>query len=592
MAVGFRRLSIFDLAGGAQPLWNEAGDVAAFLNGEVFNFRELRRDLEAAGHRFRTNADTEVLPHLYEEHGLDLFPRLNGMFAIVIWDSRRRRLALARDPLGIKPLYLARQPGRILFGSELKGLFALGAERRVSPEGLEAYLTLRYCPEPMTLAEGVEKLPAGCMLVVEDGRVQTRRWYDLWSRVTPEPRAEARRERFFALLADAVRLQLEADVPVGVQLSGGLDSSLLTGAAAAVRAPETFFVRFAGSRVDESPYVRAVVSATGARHHEIPVSEEALEERIEKVVWFLDDLVGDSAAVGSLLISEFAARSVTVLLSGCGGDELFAGYEHHLLRPALAWLRRVPGLLRRPALAVAGRFHEGADLYAAALDRFPRDPLDLYLLQTRQAYPATLARYLRGRDRGDGWRSLVAEKARAASGRDAVGQALSLDLTLYLRDQLLPLLDRTTMAASIEGRVPLLDHRLVELMSGVSGSDLVGWPPRKKSLMRRWIAGRVPDALLDRPKQGFGGPVARWLHHGLDARLERELAAPGGWRDLLDPAEVRRDLAAFRRTGRKADLLFSVLLFLMWHRAFIDEWTGRPPAAARRPLLPPEEAAS
>src|SRR5229473_3510386 len=357
VGLGMRRLSIIDVSGGHQPISNEDESIWIVLNGEIYNFQSLRDEMEAKGHTFRTRSDTEVIVHLYEEEGVELFKRLRGMFGLAIWDAKRERLVLGRDRIGEKPLFIRREHGRLLFASELKSILQVeGVPRRLNHAALEEYLALGYVPAPLCLLEGIEKLQAGHYLIAENGRVELHEYWDVPFGQMEKHSEEEWIERIRAKIQEAVRMQLVSDVPLGAFLSGGLDSSTIVAAMAALtgRPVKTYSIGYQGehSYYNELPYASVVSKAFGTDHHEIVV-RPAVSELLPKLVWHLDEPVADSACLTTYLVSKLARESVTVILSGVGGDELFGGYRRYLGDSVRRWYQFLPGPVRHillPAL--------------------------------------------------------------------------------------------------------------------------------------------------------------------------------------------------------------------------------------------------
>ncbi|MCL6554482.1 MAG: asparagine synthase (glutamine-hydrolyzing) [Firmicutes bacterium] len=597
-ALGMRRLAVIDLAGGHQPLANEDGTVWVVLNGELYNYRALRRELARRGHRFRTQSDTEVLVHLYEELGERLVEPLRGMFAFALWDARRERLVLARDRLGEKPLLYACLPGRLRFASELGALLADPAlPRQVDPLAIHHYLTLQYVPSPHSMLAAVRKLPPAHRLVWERGELRLERY---WA-PRPGPRLTLPYRELVAgtraRLHEAVRLRLVADVPLGAMLSGGVDSSAVVAcmAAAAAEPVRTFTIAFAEGPYSEAAHARAVARALGTDHHELVLDPALVRDELPAIVARLDEPLADPAAVPLFALARLARRHVTVALTGDGGDELFGGYQRYAADPLAGLLALVPRPLRArlvaplvqaaAALLRAGQPAPGAlpperDL-AAALERLvaaaelPPDasvvrwgayfsePLKaaLYdgLARAAAGAPATVA--------------LLAGCAAAAAwpGAGRLDRTLLTDLTTYLADGLLMKADRMTMAHGLEARAPLLDHELVEWVARAPEAAKVrGW--QTKRLLRDAVRGLVPEPVRRRGKQGFGVPLAGWLRGPL-LPLARELLldSTARRRGYFRPALVEQ-LLAEHLTGRRdhAKRLWALLCLELWHRTVLE----------------------
>jgi asparagine synthase (glutamine-hydrolysing) len=541
VALGMRRLSIIDVAGGQQPIGNEDGSIQVVFNGEIYNHHELRRDLESRGHRFQTRSDTETIVHLYEEIGDDFVTRLRGMFAIALWDARSCRLVLARDRVGIKPLSYWRTPdGGIAFCSELRSFLALDRfPRRLDERGLAAFVSLGYVPDPLAAFAGVAKLPPGHVLIwsLERGAEVRRYWTPAVPEIAGVSETEAA-DRLRELLADAVTSHLEAEVPLGAFLSGGLDSSTVVALMARTAAlePRTFSIGFDVEAFNEAPHARRVAAAIGTCHTDLEVRPDA-DQWIDSVVGLFDEPFADSSALPTYLVSWLARQHVTVSLSGDGGDELFGGYTRYLdalRRPSLpVWARSLFRTVGRALPHVApGR--------GRLLDR----------ARSRQAgYAATVALPLPPADGGiaaprlvprDGeFDDVLSDAFLAAGARDFVSQMMLVDVATYLPGDILTKVDRASMAVSLEARVPLLDHPLVEFALGLPAqlkiSDGMG-----KRVFRRAIHGWVPPEVLDHPKLGFAVPLGRWFRGALRHRIDRLAMANGGLYEFLDRAAVQR----------------------------------------------------
>ncbi len=527
VALGMRRLSIIDLKTGHQPLANEDHSVWVVFNGEIYNYRELTEMLLALGHRFATASDTEVLVHLYEEYGEQCVNRLRGMFAFAIWERARRTLFLARDRLGIKPLYYADTPQGCVFASELKAIAqSPWVSQQVSPDALTAYLQYGYVPDPLTIREGVSKLPPGHTLTVVDGRAGApRRYWDsarfFRNGAPPVHEEEAMEALLQARLESAVRSHLVSDVPVGAFLSGGVDSSTVV-AIMALEASgpiKTFSVGFREAGYNELPYARRVAEFFGTDHHELLVEPADLGV-LEDVLSALDEPFADPSAIPTYLVSRLARQHVKVVLSGDGGDELFAGYDRYLIdrrRRHLGILgdTGLGGPLRRVSEALPEGTAGKNYLYNLSLPRMER------YLDSISLFPArAIDNLLDLAPTGTG--SALDGVLTAGQGLDPLSRLQDFDLRTYLPGDILTKLDRMSMANSLEARVPLLDHPLVEFACGLS-PRLRLRAGETKYLLKRVLKGRVPAEVLTRPKQGFAVPLESWF----SSRL------PGFFRDQL-----------------------------------------------------------
>ncbi|HKI66699.1 MAG TPA: asparagine synthase (glutamine-hydrolyzing) [Solirubrobacterales bacterium] len=584
VALAMRRLSIIDLAHGDQPIANEDGTVTVVQNGEIYNYRELRRELEGRGHRFRTASDTEVLVHLYEEHGEDFAERLRGMFAIAIWDARERRLLLARDRFGIKPLYYRLRDATLSFASELKALLEQpGFSREVDPRAVAAFLAFNSIPAPLTIFAEARKLPPGTLAVWRDGELRQRRY----ARPAPVPAAETRRrpaaelaEELRETLRGSVRAHLEADVPVGVLLSGGVDSAGLVALAAGEQAEpvKTFSVGFEEASFDELERARLVADRYGAEHHEIVLRPDAVE-LLPKLVEAFDEPFGDSSALPTYLVSELAAGEVKVALSGEGGDELFGGYYTYvadLLAPRVGRLAALaaPLIERLPSSDAKVSFDYKAKRFARSAGLPPLERhlgwKQIFTTTQRQALladgPKTHA-YRGKSSRRQSWDPVEIYRERFAEtvGAEPLARLQDVDLGIYLVDDLLVKTDRSSMAHSLELRVPFLDNEVASLALGLA-TPLKVRGTAKKRLLRQALAPLLPEQILRAPKQGFSIPVAAWLRGPLQGfareTLSAETLARQGW---LDPAAVTR-LLDDHCAGRE-DLsrqLWGLIAFTLW----------------------------
>jgi len=588
VGLGHRRLSIIDLETGHQPLGNEDGSVWIVYNGELYNYPEIRANLEKAGHRFATSSDTEVIVHAYEEYGADCLKAMNGMFAFAIWDNNRHRLLLARDRLGIKPLYYARLPHCLLFGSELKALLAHpDFERRLDLAALNLYLSLEYVPSPHSIFKGVNKLPPGHFLLVEGSDVRLERYWDLRldkseprsTRTLAECTAEVRQ-----LLYDAVEMELIADVPVGVLLSGGIDSSAVAAmmTRASSRPVPSFSVAFDDPSFDESAHARLVARHLGTEHHEFRLSADAALQTLPEIVASLDEPLGDSSIIPTYCLSRFTKEHVKVALGGDGGDELFGGYstlQAHRLADyyqwlAPAWLRGLvePWVLEKLPVSFDNLSFD------FKMRRFLRDyslpPVVRHHRWLGSFTPEEKVRLLgpmMGENHG-GVVDLVESHAHEAHTGDPLNQVLYCDLKLYLEGDILVKVDRASMANSLEVRVPLLNRLLVEYAAHLPHNfKLHGFTT--KFLLREALKGILPESILTRGKKGFNAPVAKWFAGPLKSLLEDLLSAGHLKRQgLFQPdyvATLIREHQARHRDHRK--LLWTLVAFQMWY----ENWMGQ-----------------
>ena len=576
-ALGMRRLAIIDVVGGGQPVYNEDRTVAAVFNGEIYNFVELREQLITRGHRFATDSDTEVLVHLYEEHGEDLVTHLRGMFAFAIWDTARRRLLLVRDRVGKKPLYYRQSGTSLAFASELKAVMADPAvSREVDPVALHHYLTYQYVPAPWSIYRGVRKLSPGHLLVWQDGEVSLRRYWKL--DFTPRPvgcereAAEQARE----LLLDATRVRMVSERPLGAFLSGGIDSSAVVAAMARLsdRPVKTFCIGFDDQRFDERSYAATVARRYGTDHHEFVVAGSSALEVLPTVTRHFDEPFADSSAIPSFFVAELSRRHVTVVLNGDGGDESFGGYRRYAYmnrvgrmqppKPLRSMLTGIgSALMQRTATPQLQRVGRGLRLlsetpqhrYATLMSHF-----------TGEAKDALYTRAMHEQVAGVDSNELISRVFDASPADEDVNRLMDVDVNTYLPGDLLVKVDITTMAHSLEARSPFLDHRLMEWAAGLPGRWKVDGRVTK-ALLKKAMTPWLPPELISRPKAGFGVPMADWLRCELrplafDLLTDHTARSRG----LFRPEVVRQLLQDHVEGRDRSTRLWSLLQFELWHR--------------------------
>lgn len=583
LAIGMQRLSIIDLAGGKQPISNENGTVTIVFNGEIYNYHELRERLRARGHMLKTLSDTEVIVHLYEELGEDCVKELRGMFGFALWDSARQRLFLARDRLGIRPLYYKSQNGALLFGSEIKSiLMHPEARESLNLQALGHYLSLKYVPAPETMFSGIHALRPGHTLTCDRTGIKIKRYWDVSfaANDTHHVSEESWAEQLEALLRESVRLHLVSDVPFGAFLSGGVDSSLIVALMHQVmEVPvKTFSVGFQGGGAEafsELPYARLVAKQFGTDHHEIYVTPNDLMNLAEKVIWHLDQPVADNACVANYMVSKLASQHVKMALTGEGGDELFAGYARYageqlssLFRVvpspaksmALAAVERLPGL-RRPKVALRALCQPDALIrltnWFPLFNRARKSSLLNDDLFHQLADP-----YAEG---------VFHAQLDGAKTKDWLSRMLYVDTKLWLPDDLLARGDKTSMAASLEGRVPLLDHKLVEFAASLPSNMKIKRLARKyllKKVARKWL----PAEVIDRKKEGFPMPFSLWFRKECRPFVHDLLSsATVKRRGLFRPDYVQTLLQEHdAKTADHGNLIWGLLSVELWHRAFLD----------------------
>jgi asparagine synthase (glutamine-hydrolysing) len=600
VGLGFRRLSIIDLSLGHQPISNEDGTVWIVFNGEIYNYRELRSFLLSKGHVFKTQSDTEVIVHLYEELGPQCLEKLRGMFAFAIWDENRKTLFLARDRVGIKPLYYSLTDKTLVFASEIKAILAdLSIDRELAPEIIDRFLTFLYVPGEETLLKGVRKLAPGHYLLVKNGKAELRQYWDLqFSKPSNPLSLDDAEKELSSLLAEAVELHMIADVPVGVLLSGGVDSTAVLSFAAERTDKEisSYTVGFSDSGVaDERPYAKLAAEKFGTQHHDMTITASDFAEFLPQYVWHMEEPVCEPPAVAMYYVSKLAKKYVKVLLSGEGGDEAFAGYSNYR---NILWLERLKRIM--PALnGVASRGLSGVSswLHSSRLAKY--SPLmtatfpDYYYSRTSSPY----------RYSGNGLSELYSADFERSIDREytvepvqklfsqvkdqgILDQMLYIDTKTWLPDDLLIKADKMTMANSLELRVPLLDHRVLEFAAALPADYKVrGFS--LKYILKRALAKRVPQAILKRKKAGFPVPYDSWMRGDLknwlsSILLDRETSGRGYFRK----STVEKLLLENAGSGRYSKELFSLAVLELWHRQFLgDERPSMPGSDLPEPSL-------
>jgi asparagine synthase (glutamine-hydrolysing) len=573
--LGSRRLAIIDLEGGRQPQRDESGLILATQNGEIYNYIELKADLERRGHRFQTVSDTETIVHLYEEYGASFVDHLRGMFAIAIWDGRTGRLVLARDRLGKKPLYWRLAGGRLTYGSELKAILEdPSVERVVDRDALDLYFQHQYIPSPWTILRGVAKLPPASILIWDGGQPTIERyWMPDYGPKTDRPEADDIEEGM-AIVREAVRLRLRSDVPVGVFLSGGMDSTVVTALMADQSADpvRTFSIGFENQSYDELGYARAVAQRFGTVHSEEVVRLDAIE-LLPDLADHFDEPFADSSAVPTFRVSQLAAQQLKVVLTGDGGDESFGGYARYRVNGIFAAFDPVPSPLLRAA-ARAGRLATTPLGSTSRLRRRLRIAEGLFGLDPDERYVAQMTS-LGSRDRArlmldrNGTAPYLLDVLRDGPA-EPIDRMLRADLLTYLPEDLLVKMDRATMANSLEARSPLLDHKLVEFVARLPVDRKIAGTSTKV-LLRAIAKQLMPADHVDRPKMGFSAPVADWFRGALGDRfVELVLAPDAACRAYLDQT-VAKELIDQHRAGQvdHDGQLWSLLMFELWARRWL-----------------------
>ncbi|MBI3305368.1 asparagine synthase (glutamine-hydrolyzing) [Candidatus Parcubacteria bacterium] len=585
VGLGVRRLSIIDVAGGHQPIGTEDGHIQVVFNGEIYNFQELRRELEACGHRFATRSDTEVIAHGYEQWGTDCFAKLNGMFGLAIWDGRTSKLVLARDRMGKKPLYWTRQGSTLVFGSELKSVLQHPVvPRELDREAFSQCLTFEYVPTPKSIFKNISKLEPASFLVWDGQEVSVRSYWQLaFGRERVGSEAE-NRERLHELLKAAVERRLISDVPLGIFLSGGIDSSTVAYFAQhSGQRQKTFSIGFGDPSFDESSEARRVAKALGTEHHEKQFGVRELLDTLPQVAELLDEPFADPSILPTYLLSKFARERVTVALGGDGGDELFLGYPTFQAHTIAAWYLRLPKVVREYLIEPIIRLLPVSDrnisldfklkrfIRAVGQGTVQRDALWLGALSDAEKQ-TLLTPDFRAAARPE----ITYEQTRQYLDdvRDCkpLEQLAYVYLRTYLMDDILVKVDRASMMASLEVRAPFLDYTVVDFVNSLPVQQkLKGF--QTKYLLKRLMRDKLPDGVADRPKKGFGIPVAKWLRQELRP-LVRELLSPEALKQqgIFEPAEVSRLIDEHNRRAhdhRKA--LWTLLMFQLWWREWLEK---------------------
>jgi len=581
--IAMRRLSIIDLAGGHQPLSNIEQTLWVVCNGEIYNYRELRTELQSQGYRFKTASDCEVLLHLYDAAGDDFVHRLNGMFDFALWDARGRRLLIGRDRLGVKPLYVLQDGTRLAFATEAKALLTLpGVSPQLDRSVVPSYLHLGYVAAPDCIFMGIRKLPPATLLAVENGTVREWRYWRLPDRIDTAVSDTAWAARVRDQLEESVRMQMVSDVPIGAFLSGGVDSSAVVGfmAKQSQQPIRTYAIGFAGGEAEalynELPYARLVANLFGTQHREVVVRPDVVD-LLPKLLWHMDEPISDTAFVTTYLVSQFARQDVKVILSGVGGDELFGGYQRYLGGHYAERYRRLPRWLR-DSMAFAAR-HLPTDRHSGLLNRLrlakgflasaglPSDERYRTYLQVLDR--ATVSSVLLSPDLSR--QDPLARAFDTAGSQDELNRMFAVDAETQLPDDLLMLTDKMSMAVSLECRVPLLDHHLVELAASIPAHVKVR-RGRLKHLLKDSLVDLLPAAILEREKRGFGTPMGAWLKRDLAPVLRQLLA-----REVVESRGLLRhtvvdtlmaDHEANRIDG--TDVLLALMNLEIWSRIYLD----------------------
>jgi asparagine synthase (glutamine-hydrolysing) len=580
VALGMRRLAIIDLVSGNQPMSGEDGSATIVFNGEIYNFQELKPKLESRGHTFHTHSDTEAIVHAYEEFGPECLKDLRGMFAFAIWDDKARTLFIARDRAGKKPLYYTTTPnGTFVFGSELKALLEHpDVEREINAEALDAYFTLGYVPDPLSIFRNIHKLPPGHYLTFTNGQVTVKQYWDFEFQPGESRGEDDYLDELRALLDESVRLRLISDVPLGAFLSGGIDSSTVVGLMARHMGQpvKTFSIGFHEDSYNELKYARLTAEKFGTDHHEFFVTPDICEI-VDELVWHFDEPFADSSAIPTYMVSKLARDHVTVVLSGDGGDELFAGYTRYAVERKRGGFERLPKPLREGLMRPLSQRLPHTTWGRNYLHNVSLDPISRYLdsvsvftsLNRRSLYTSDFSQQL-GPDGYVG--GLFNELVDNVKTDDSLDRLLYLDSKTYLPGDILTKVDRMSMAVSLEVRAPLLDHKLIDFVAGIPSSlKLAGL--ETKHLLKRAVRDLVPAEILHRPKQGFGVPIQEWINQQLRSRIRDTLSdARTRQRGYVDSRYVDVLLDEHERGRRDHSMgLWALVMLELWHRQFLDE---------------------
>ncbi len=584
IALGMRRLSIIDLSSGAQPIYNESNDCVIVFNGEIYNYRSIRKELEKKGHCFKTLSDTETILHAYEEWGKKCVTHLNGMFAFAIWDQRNARLFLARDRLGIKPLYYYIDRDRLVFASELKSLLQIrDIPRRINLKALDTFLTFEYIPDSLSILQDIHKLPAAHTLEYKEGRSTIERYWDVhYAAYDWDERACV--EKLRELLFDAVKIRLMSEVPLGAFLSGGLDSSSIVAMMSQVSnfQVKTFSIGFDDRTYNELPFARAIASHFGTDHYEEFLKPD-ISDLAEKLFTLIDEPFGDFSVFPTFLVSEMARKHVTVVLSGDGGDELLAGYDTYVAQTLALRYQRLPWWMRKALIEPTINALPPTDKKKGLINKSRRfvEGLRLpdHLQHVRwmiflQEADKDLLYKQHVRQQLEGYRpyEFMEKKFARCSSSDPLDQQQYVDLTTYLVDDILVKVDRMSMATSLEARVPFLDHRLVEFAASIP-SSLRLQKGQTKYILKKAMQGILPDQILSRGKEGFSIPIKNWIKEELNPLMNDALSTDRLEESGLFSVNTVHRMMKEHMTGKEnhSHKLWALIVFQRWYRQYVKQ---------------------
>lgn len=584
--MGMRRLSIIDLSTGHQPISNEDGTIWTVLNGEIYNYEELTEDLKKKGHVFITKSDTEVLVHLYEEYGKNFVRLLRGMFGFALWDKRKKELMLARDPLGIKQLYFLKERDAFLFGSEIKCVLrAMQGARKTDTEAFSHYLTFLYLPDNLTIYEGIEKIRPGCILTVNQNGMKSEEYWNLNVLQGTDITLFEAQKKLMELMEESISLHLRSDVPLGVFLSGGVDSSIITALASRItdKPLNTFTVGYGkeGDFYDERSYARLIAKQFKTNHHEYIITPN-IEDAIYNLIYYFDEPFANSSAIPNYYISQAMRQSVKVALSGLGGDEVAGGYERYTGVKLLSYLSNTPKAFKNMAMAVVSLLPDSKNgnyiadrckrFIKASIQTAPRAYYSLISGLSDEKKERVFSQRIKKNMISNGSFLLFKRLIDGSNQSDPLRAAMYFDIVSYMTNDLLVLADRTSMANSLEVRVPFLDHKLVEFMFQLPNSFKIRGL-QKKYLLKKAFKGILPDSILFRKKRGFSTPLSVWLRKDLRQfthsifTKERVEAT-----NVLDYKGVQSLLTEhLSRKVNNQGVLFALLTFVLWHERYIQQ---------------------
>jgi len=582
VGLGHRRLSIIDLASGQQPLSNEDGSIWIAFNGEIYNFQILKKDLEQAGHVFKTSSDTETIVHAYEQWGTDAIARLRGMFSLAIWDEKQQQMILARDRLGKKPLYYLMDDQRLLFGSEIKAILEHpDIDQAIDLTAFSDYLSLLYVPNPKTIYCSIRKIPPGHFAIITRNHFTLRKYWDLSFYPGSWNSEKQMGEGLIEILDEATRIRMISEVPLGAFLSGGVDSSAVVAlmAGASSTPVKTNSISFSVAEYNESHFAQKVADLFKTDHHEMQVTPEAIPI-IEKLSWHYDEPFADSSAVPTYYVSKMARKNVIVSLSGDGGDENFAGYRRYYFDMRENLVRNmVPAFLRKPVFGIIGSLYPKADYLPqifrgkAFISNVARDPVDAYFFSVSAVYEDIKAQLLNpdilSALKGYDSRQLFYDIYENAPAQDHLSKIQYLDIKTYLCEDILTKVDRASMAVSLEVRCPVLDHKFMEYAAKIpSNFKLKGL--EGKYIFKRALTKYLPDEILYRRKMGFGVPILEWLRHELKDYAETLILRSEATDVFFNRPFLVRAWNQHQKGLRNwSSLLWIVMMFNLWHKKFL-----------------------